>query len=469
MKTWLGTPYSLYVLSVNQRLRSGVARDRGASSLEYAGLVVLAALLVSALISTGLVGGVARGTGTALCRIFASQSSCAPASPPPTSSGRDSGGQSPRASQESGNPIASFARGVWANVTHYGPDGQPLPDQAPKQTIDFFKGAVETLVDTARDTVDLVLHPEKAVSQAFNGLRDRANSYARQAVRQWRNGDYFGAAVTIGEYSFDSWWNSPVSVGGIVNAFVDDKTREYWREGQYGKAAGRVFGNVALLIDPGTWATKLGPLSKVGRVAENAGKVLKGSRLATAARAAKQAAGRAVQAARRGDLKTARREAAEARRRANEAKQEARKRGCKTVSLGPLHIGGRFSTPLKPKRNNKNKNGATPETNPCETAKAAERDAKNAENAAIQRYIQAPPQLNQRFFPNTKLAPRKTPVQGGGGLRKRWKDNKGQIYEWDSQHGKVEKYTKRGKHLGEYDPNTGQRTKPPDPSRTVVP
>jgi hypothetical protein len=51
------------------------------------------------------------------------------------------------------------------------------------------------------------------------------------------------------------------------------------------------------------------------------------------------------------------------------------------------------------------------------------------------------------------------------GRRRRWKDNDGNIYEWDSQHGAVEKYSKKGKHLGEYDPITGQQTGPVKPER----
>lgn len=72
-------------------------------------------------------------------------------------------------------------------------------------------------------------------------------------------------------------------------------------------------------------------------------------------------------------------------------------------------------------------------------------------------------------FPKATPDKAKTPVQGGGGLRKRWKDPKGTIYEWDSQHGAVEKYNKRGKHLGEFDPNTGEQTKPANPTRKVTP
>lgn len=70
-------------------------------------------------------------------------------------------------------------------------------------------------------------------------------------------------------------------------------------------------------------------------------------------------------------------------------------------------------------------------------------------------------------FPDAVKAPSKTKVQGGGGTRKRWKDRKGRIFEWDSQHGTVEMYDKQGKHLGEYDPDTGEQTKPPNPGRRI--
>jgi hypothetical protein len=46
---------------------------------------------------------------------------------------------------------------------------------------------------------------------------------------------------------------------------------------------------------------------------------------------------------------------------------------------------------------------------------------------------------------------------------------RGAIYEWDSQHGTVEKYDARGRHLGEYDPDTGEELKSADPSRRVEP
>ena len=71
-------------------------------------------------------------------------------------------------------------------------------------------------------------------------------------------------------------------------------------------------------------------------------------------------------------------------------------------------------------------------------------------------------------FPDAKTAKKRTPVKGGGTLRSRWKDSKGRIFEWDSQHGTVEIYDRSGRnHLGEFDPVSGEQTKPADPTRRV--
>ena len=83
------------------------------------------------------------------------------------------------------------------------------------------------------------------------------------------------------------------------------------------------------------------------------------------------------------------------------------------------------------------------------------------------KYYKAPEKLIA--FPDAVRTDRKTRVKGGGALRKRWKTLKGTIFEWDSQHGTVEMYNKRGLHLGEYDPTTGEQTKPADKTRSVEP
>ncbi len=80
-----------------------------------------------------------------------------------------------------------------------------------------------------------------------------------------------------------------------------------------------------------------------------------------------------------------------------------------------------------------------------------------------------PPPKELTAFPTLKPVKPKTPVQGGSGLRKRWKDEVGNIYEWDSQHGTVEKYNKRGKHLGEFNPDTGELLKSADKTRSIEP
>ena len=59
------------------------------------------------------------------------------------------------------------------------------------------------------------------------------------------------------------------------------------------------------------------------------------------------------------------------------------------------------------------------------------------------------------------------PIGGGDNKRKRWKDKKGCIYEWDRLHGRCEKYNKNGKHLGEFDPETGKQTKPANKTRSI--
>jgi Cytotoxic/Domain of unknown function (DUF4157) len=98
----------------------------------------------------------------------------------------------------------------------------------------------------------------------------------------------------------------------------------------------------------------------------------------------------------------------------------------------------------------------------------AEQAARRAANSTrALKYIPAPKTL--RAFPNARAAKPKTAVQGGGKLRARWKDDDGNIFEWDSQHGTVERYNKNGKHQGEFDANSGQMTKGPDKNRTVEP
>ncbi|MBY0370428.1 hypothetical protein K2X33_07060 [bacterium] len=68
-----------------------------------------------------------------------------------------------------------------------------------------------------------------------------------------------------------------------------------------------------------------------------------------------------------------------------------------------------------------------------------------------------PPPTAPGIFGGLERVPAKSPS-----YRPRYKDKDGNIYEWDGQHGDLEKYNSRGKkHEGSFDPETGKQTRPP--------
>ncbi|MEV6432485.1 colicin E3/pyocin S6 family cytotoxin [Nocardia sp. NPDC051463] len=100
--------------------------------------------------------------------------------------------------------------------------------------------------------------------------------------------------------------------------------------------------------------------------------------------------------------------------------------------------------------------GVATELQPLLEASPTQFNAKTKGGGNQQHYVTPPKDL--KGFPNAKPAKRL-------GRRKRWVDDDGNIYEWDYQHGAVEKYSKNGKHLGEYDAETGAQNKPGDSQR----
>ncbi|WP_369790302.1 colicin E3/pyocin S6 family cytotoxin [Rouxiella sp. WC2420] len=79
------------------------------------------------------------------------------------------------------------------------------------------------------------------------------------------------------------------------------------------------------------------------------------------------------------------------------------------------------------------------------------------------------PETNEIGISGLRQAKKKTPKQGGGGLRERWVDAKGRrIYEWDSQHGELEEYrASDGEHLEFVDYKTGEQLKPAVKGRNI--
>ncbi|MFW0753205.1 S-type pyocin domain-containing protein [Pseudomonas sp. H11T01] len=84
-------------------------------------------------------------------------------------------------------------------------------------------------------------------------------------------------------------------------------------------------------------------------------------------------------------------------------------------------------------------------------------------------YFSAPRTSEITGFPGLIEQKRKTPRQGGGGLRERWKDAKGRtLYEWDSKKAELEAYRESDlSHLGAFDPYTGERRGPPKKNRRI--
>lgn len=80
-----------------------------------------------------------------------------------------------------------------------------------------------------------------------------------------------------------------------------------------------------------------------------------------------------------------------------------------------------------------------------------------------------PPPRALKAFPDAFIVKGKTQIQGSSQKRRRWQTVDGKLYEWDYQHGAVEKYDRNGKHLGEFDPITGEQVKSADPSRRIEP
>jgi len=70
----------------------------------------------------------------------------------------------------------------------------------------------------------------------------------------------------------------------------------------------------------------------------------------------------------------------------------------------------------------------------------------------------APPERLKPFPEAERVKPR--------GRARRWSDGDC-LYEWDGLHGRIEKYDKTGRHLGEYHAETGELTKAAEPGRRI--
>ncbi|WP_017594075.1 deaminase domain-containing protein [Nocardiopsis potens] len=106
-------------------------------------------------------------------------------------------------------------------------------------------------VETAKETA-------KGVKDFVQGTVDDVKSAAQDAGDDfWRTWETEGPVAAAFGYAKD-WavymnWESPVGFGGL---FVPDEAREYWSEGEYGRAAAQVAANAVTYL-PGLWGAKV--------------------------------------------------------------------------------------------------------------------------------------------------------------------------------------------------------------------
>src|SRR5690606_10982487 len=113
------------------------------------------------------------------------------------------------------------------------------------------KQAVEDPVGTAKETAKGV---RDSLKDAATDTLDLLDGIAQDTLDAWNNDGFWAAATTFTLGHVDYWLlSAPVSPGRVV---VPDEAREYWSEGEYGRAAAQVAANVVTYI-PGLWGGKI--------------------------------------------------------------------------------------------------------------------------------------------------------------------------------------------------------------------
>src|SRR5690606_24210680 len=113
------------------------------------------------------------------------------------------------------------------------------------------KQAVEDPVGTATETAKGV---RDSLKDAATDTLDLLDGIAQDTLDAWNNDGFWAAATTFTLGHVDYWLlSAPFSPGGVL---VPDEAREYWSEGEYGRAAAQVAANVVTYI-PGLWGGKI--------------------------------------------------------------------------------------------------------------------------------------------------------------------------------------------------------------------
>lgn len=292
----------------------------GATMVQYAALVVLAALILAGL-ATVVPGPLQSGTRTTICKIFTSgdcgTSTQAGKGNQPGAKNANTTGNNDNGGDKGGDKAK--CHGFWGCAWHY----------TGGQVWGFAKGVGKSLWQMGDGLVTSIAHP----TQFIKGI-GYAISHPGQALK----------SIFLGDFEKD------------------------WKNGDYGEAIGDVFTNTgSLLIPYADIATAAGDAGKVGKLGElgklgeagDLGKAGKLGKLGDLAADGDRAAADASKAAKEGDLGKADSAAQKAEADAKKAEDQGRKDGCKIAALGGIrvpalvHFGGRFAAPAE--------EGCTPE------------------------------------------------------------------------------------------------------------
>jgi Flp pilus assembly pilin Flp len=291
-----------------ERWRRRRRRESGAATLEYAGLLLLVGTVIAALLAVGIPVLVGGKTNAAVCAVFLGDGCQAPAGGTSTTGPGDGSSTATRPGQNGGtNGSPGNEDGSDWNSTYTGMNpAQAAWSGLGDQLGGFFSGLGNGIKDVA--------------TGIGGGIWDDVTGIGNLIAHPIESVKGLGWAVT-----------HPAEAGRQL--VWDDESEQEWDHGSKVKAVSRAVWNVGSWFIPGYDIGKIvSKVGKTGKVASEAGKLAKLARLSEEAEAA---AARARRAADAGDLNGARRAAAEARGKADEAAEEARKNGCKLVSLGP--------------------------------------------------------------------------------------------------------------------------------------
>ena len=135
-------------------------RDSGAGAIEYAGLIVLAALILGTLVAVGIPSKVGPAVSGAICRVL-HEDSC----PKPQAAGNPDGSQSPGGQHPSQSPGQHTTGGD----SDLDPSGQLSSDEGSDEPT---LGDLQNQADKAQQKVDDLGDPNDIKDQIFDLLKD---------------------------------------------------------------------------------------------------------------------------------------------------------------------------------------------------------------------------------------------------------------------------------------------------------